>query len=49
MSVESEVSRKEKGDLALMTCELDDEITDDVLEQIRRCEGIQTVTLMTES
>lgn len=44
-----QVSRKEKGDLALMTCELDDEITDDVLNQIRRCEGIQTVTLMTES
>lgn len=44
-----QVSRKEKGDLALMTCELDDEITDDVLDQIRQCEGIQTVTMMTES
>ncbi|UOB21378.1 L-serine ammonia-lyase, iron-sulfur-dependent subunit beta [Macrococcus armenti] len=44
-----QVSRKEKGDLALMTCELDDEITDEIIDEIRRCDGIQTVTLMTES
>ncbi|TDM07120.1 L-serine ammonia-lyase, iron-sulfur-dependent subunit beta [Macrococcus lamae] len=44
-----QVSRKEKGDIALMTCELDDEITEDILNEIRSCQGIQTVTLMEES
>ncbi len=44
-----QVSRKEKGDIALMTCELDEDITEEVLEEIRACQGIQTVTLMEES
>lgn len=41
-----QVARKEKGDQALMTCELDDEISNSVLEQIRDVPGVVTVSLM---
>lgn len=41
-----QVSRKEKGDQALMTCELDDAIDDEILTQIRQVEGVVTVSLM---
>ncbi|OFK75627.1 L-serine ammonia-lyase, iron-sulfur-dependent subunit beta [Staphylococcus sp. HMSC071G07] len=41
-----QVSRKEKGDQALMTCELDDAIDDEILTQIRHVEGVVTVSLM---
>ena len=44
-----QVSRKEKGDLALMTCELDDDITSEVINEIKKCEGVNTVTLMEAS
>ncbi|MCU5747126.1 L-serine ammonia-lyase, iron-sulfur-dependent subunit beta [Staphylococcus sp. SQ8-PEA] len=41
-----QVSRKEKGEQALMTCELDDEISEDVIERIRNVKGVVTVSLM---
>lgn len=41
-----QVSRKEKGDQALMTFELDDAIDDEILTQIRQVEGVVTVSLM---
>ena len=31
-----QVSRKEKGDQALMTCELDDAINDEIIEKLKR-------------
>ncbi|UXR70360.1 MULTISPECIES: L-serine ammonia-lyase, iron-sulfur-dependent subunit beta [unclassified Staphylococcus] len=42
------VSRKEKGDQALMTCELDESISDEMIEEIRDIPGIITVSLMGE-
>ncbi|ASE34413.1 L-serine ammonia-lyase, iron-sulfur-dependent subunit beta [Mammaliicoccus sciuri] len=44
-----QVARKEKGELALMTCELDDDIPQEVLNKIKEIDGVQTVTLMGES
>ncbi|WP_414043360.1 L-serine ammonia-lyase, iron-sulfur-dependent subunit beta [Macrococcus animalis] len=44
-----QVARKNKGEIALMTCELDDAIDDNVLEEIRQCNGVTTVTLMSEA
>ena len=41
-----QVARKEKGDEALMTCELDDYISEDVLGLIRKVPGVVTVSLM---
>ncbi len=41
-----QVARKEKGDEALMTCELDDDISKDVLALIRKVPGVVTVSLM---
>ncbi len=41
-----QVSRKEKGDQALMTCELDDEVNDKILDAIRQVPGVVTVSLM---
>ncbi|HLR19521.1 MAG TPA: L-serine ammonia-lyase, iron-sulfur-dependent subunit beta [Staphylococcus sp.] len=41
-----QVSRKEKGDEALMTCELDDAVTDDIIDKIKNVEGVVTVSLM---
>lgn len=41
-----QVARKEKGELALMTCELDDDIPQEVLNKIKEIDGVQTVTLM---
>lgn len=41
-----QVSRKEKGDQALMTCELDDDISEAIVEQIKAVEGVVTVSLM---
>lgn len=41
-----QVSRKEKGDQALMTCELDDEVSESVIERIRQVDGVITVSLM---
>lgn len=42
------VSRKEKGDQALMTCELDESVGADIIEEIRQIPGIITVSLMGE-
>ncbi|WP_336832056.1 L-serine ammonia-lyase, iron-sulfur-dependent subunit beta [Staphylococcus pseudoxylosus] len=41
-----QVSRKEKGDQALMTCELDDAINKDIIEKIKNVDGVVTVSLM---
>ncbi|MBI5974572.1 L-serine ammonia-lyase, iron-sulfur-dependent subunit beta [Staphylococcus canis] len=41
-----QVARKEKGDQALMTCELDDAISSQVLEHIKHVPGVITVSLM---
>lgn len=41
-----QVSRKEKGDQALMTCELDDAINDEIIERIKNVDGVVTVSLM---
>ena len=41
-----QVSRKEKGDQALMTCELDDAINEDIIEKIKNVDGVVTVSLM---
>ncbi len=41
-----QVSRKEKGDQALMTCELDDAINDEIINQIKNVDGVVTVSLM---
>lgn len=41
-----QVSRKEKGDQALMTCELDDEVNDETIEKIKNVDGVVTVSLM---
>ncbi|WP_411844045.1 L-serine ammonia-lyase, iron-sulfur-dependent subunit beta [Salinicoccus sp. HZC-1] len=43
------VSRKEKGDIALMTIELDDEIGNHILEEVRTAEGVDRVIEMKES
>ncbi|QLK85840.1 L-serine ammonia-lyase, iron-sulfur-dependent subunit beta [Staphylococcus sp. 17KM0847] len=40
------VARKEKGDQALMTCELDDHVSEVVIHQIRQVPGVVTVSLM---
>ena len=44
-----QVARKERGELALMTCELDDSISEEVIQQIQACDGVVTVTLMSEA
>lgn len=41
-----QVSRKEKGDQALMTCELDDAVNKDIIEKIKNVDGVVTVSLM---
>ncbi|PHK50699.1 L-serine ammonia-lyase, iron-sulfur-dependent subunit beta [Staphylococcus edaphicus] len=41
-----QVSRKEKGDQALMTCELDDAVNDEIIEEIKNVDGVVTVSLM---
>ncbi|MFK3831241.1 L-serine ammonia-lyase, iron-sulfur-dependent subunit beta [Staphylococcus saprophyticus] len=41
-----QVSRKEKGDQALMTCELDDVVNDEIIEKIKNVDGVVTVSLM---
>ena len=41
-----QVSRKEKGDQALMTCELDEYVTDEIIDKIKNVEGVVTVSLM---
>ena len=41
-----QVSRKEKGDQALMTCELDESVTDESIDTIKNVEGVVTVSLM---
>lgn len=41
-----QVSRKEKGDQALMTCELDDAVNDETMEKIKNVDGVVTVSLM---
>lgn len=41
-----QVARKEKGDQALMTCELDDEINAQILDEIRQVPGVVAVSLM---
>lgn len=41
-----QVSRKEKGDQALMTCELDDAVNDEAIEKIKNVDGVVTVSLM---
>lgn len=41
-----QVSRKEKGDQALMTCELDDAINKYIIEKIKNVDGVVTVSLM---
>lgn len=41
-----QVSRKEKGDQALMTCELDDAVDDEIMEKIKNVDGVVTVSLM---
>ena len=42
------VARKEKGDQALMTCELDESVNAEIIEEIRKIPGIVTVSLMGE-
>ncbi|MCD8914627.1 L-serine ammonia-lyase, iron-sulfur-dependent subunit beta [Staphylococcus simulans] len=41
-----QVARKEKGDSALMTCELDEEPDDAILNKIRAVDGVTAVSLM---
>ncbi|MFZ7646988.1 L-serine ammonia-lyase, iron-sulfur-dependent subunit beta [Staphylococcus saprophyticus] len=41
-----QVSRKEKGEQALMTCELDDAVNDEIIEKIKNVDGVVTVSLM---
>ena len=41
-----QVSRKEKGDQALMTCELDDAVNKDIIEKIKIVDGVVTVSRM---
>lgn len=41
-----QVSRKEKGDQALMTSELDDAVNDEIIEKIKNVDGVVTVSLM---
>lgn len=41
-----QVSRKEKGDQALMTCELDDAVNKDIIEKIKNVDGVVTISLM---
>ncbi|MRF35473.1 L-serine ammonia-lyase, iron-sulfur-dependent, subunit beta [Staphylococcus sp. KY49P] len=41
-----QVSRKEKGDQALMTCELDDAVNKDIIEKIKNVDSVVTVSLM---
>ncbi|SQE48098.1 L-serine dehydratase, iron-sulfur-dependent, beta subunit 2 [Staphylococcus hyicus] len=41
-----QVARKEKGDQALMTCELDEDINEVILNEIRQVPGVVTVSLM---
>ncbi|WP_251516398.1 MULTISPECIES: L-serine ammonia-lyase, iron-sulfur-dependent subunit beta [Staphylococcus] len=41
-----QVSRKEKGDEALMTCELDENVNDEIIDKIKNVKGVQTVSLM---
>ncbi|AID43015.1 L-serine ammonia-lyase, iron-sulfur-dependent subunit beta [Staphylococcus xylosus] len=41
-----QVSRREKGDQALMTCELDDAVNKDIIEKIKNVDGVVTVSLM---
>ena len=41
-----QVSRKEKGDQALMTCELHDAVNDEIIEKIKNVDGVVTVSLM---
>src|SRR5699024_12555213 len=41
-----QVSRKEKDDQALMTCELDDAINDEIIEKIKNIEDVVTVSLI---
>ncbi|AKG73749.1 L-serine ammonia-lyase, iron-sulfur-dependent subunit beta [Salinicoccus halodurans] len=43
------VSRKEKGDIALMTIELDDEISDHIIKEASGAEGVDRVIEMKES
>ena len=41
-----QVARKEKGDSALMTCELDEEPDEAILNKIRAVDGVTAVSLM---
>lgn len=41
-----QVARKEKGDTALMTCELDEHPSEDILNKIREVNGVTAVSLM---
>jgi L-serine dehydratase len=43
------VSRKEKGEIALMTIELDDTITEHIIEEIKETDGVERVIEMKES
>lgn len=43
------VARKEKGNIALMTIEVDEIIDEDIIDDIRQVEGVQRVFLMDES
>lgn len=43
------VSRKEKGDVALMTIELDDTITNEIIEKIKASDGVERVIEMKEN
>lgn len=43
-----QVARKDKGDQALMTCELDEDISADIIEEIKAVNGVVTVSLMGE-
>lgn len=43
------VSRKEKGDIALMTIELDEEISPKIIEEVQNIEGVDRVIEMTEN
>ena len=43
------VARKEKGDIALMTIELDEAIDEAVIEEVRAADGVDRVIEMKES
>lgn len=43
------VSRKEKGDIALMTIELDEEISPKIIDEVRNIEGVDRVIEMAEN